>query len=494
MKKSNKTTFDTRILTLSLDRAADEPLNAQLAQTLRECILKGILSPGERLPSTRQLAEELSVSRVTIVTAYDQLISEGYAEGRRGSGVYVVANLPEYSLQTKSIWENLRESEISTDMMLDLGVSPARIPKPFETSVPDNSLFPHADWAKLLERTWRDPDPALLGLIDPFGWVPLREALARHLNDWRGIACHPGQIVITSGSPEATDLIAQTAMNRGDIALFEDPGYNVMRDGLRLQGMTNHSIAVDDQGFSIEKAGKLAGKASTIVVTPSRQYPLGMTMPLARRLELLDWAKKSRGLIIEDDYDSEYRYVGRPLPALMSLDTAQSVIYMGSFSKIMSKSLRLGFLVIPHRLIAKMQDIINTVTPKAALIAQPVLAQFIESGAFASHIRRMRRTYARRQKALLESAEKHLAGLLSVEAAPAGMHLVAYPSGKIAKRYSDKQIAELAGPSDVTVRPLSEFYTGDAPRQGLLLGYAGFDEQALDDACIRLAKVLKALK
>ena len=479
MKQS---TSDAALLGLALDRGAGEPLHAQLAQGLRERILAGRITPGAKLPSSRQFASELGVSRVTIVTAIDQLVSEGYAEGRHGSGVYVSADLPEEVLQAApSRPEPIMDEPLTQPMPM----------RPFQPAAPDLDLFPHADWAKLMERTWRRPEPALLANADPLGWAPLRTAIARHLNQWRGISCSPHQIIITSGAAEAIDLMARAVLSAGDSVFMEEPGYRILRRSLLLAGLKPEPVPIDQHGFDIERAVGLAPRARAAVVTPSRHYPLGMTMPLARRLELIGWARQTGSFIIEDDYDSEFRYQGRPLPAMMSLEEgAGQVIYVGSFSKVMWPSLRIGFMAVPGQLVDRIADVLRASAPRASLVAQPVLARFMTDGGFAAHIRKMRRIYARRQAALIVAVERHLGDMLTVEPAPAGMHLIAQLTPELAAHIDDAEVSRLADEAGVTAVPLSLFYNGKPARQGLVLGYAGFDEEAIEDAARRLQGAL----
>ena len=479
-----QTTSDAALLGLALDRGAGELLHAQLAQGLRERILTGRITPGAKLPSSRQFAAELGVSRVTIVTAVDQLVSEGYAEGRHGSGVYVTADLPEEVLQASPVI-----SEMPSDEPLPIP-QPMR---PFQPAAPDLALFPHTDWAKLMERVWRAPEPALLANADPMGWAPLRAAIARHLNQWRGISCSPHQIIITSGAAEAIDLLARAVLKGGDRIFMEEPGYRILRRSLALAGLTPVPVAIDQSGFNVERAQTVAPDARAVVVTPSRQYPLGMTMPLARRLELIGWARRAGALIIEDDYDSEYRYQGRPLPAMMSLEEGSDrVIYVGSFSKVMWSSLRIGFMAVPPRLTSRIAEVLTASTPRASLVVQPVLARFMEDGSFATHIRKMRRIYARRQQTLIEAVRIHIDGLLSIESAPAGMHLIARLSPSLAVRMDDTEASRRAAVAGVTALPLSDYYSGKPTQQGLVLGYAGFDEDAINEAATGLAAALNS--
>ncbi|MFT7574224.1 MAG: GntR family transcriptional regulator/MocR family aminotransferase [Alphaproteobacteria bacterium] len=485
LENMNKSTSDASLLSISLDRGLKDPLHAQLAGYLRQLILQRRVESGERLPSSRLLADELSVSRVTVTTAFDQLISEGYAEGRHGSGVYVASDLPDYR-QPASQGKKRKQGETSLR-------APDPI-RPFETSAPDPENFPHRAWARLLDHTWRGPEAALLAKPDPAGWGGLREAIASHLNDWRGISCSPSQIVITSGLMEAIELVSQAALPPGGTVLVEEPGHHILRKALRRNGLECKPIAIDEHGFDIRRAGKLATAADAIAITPSRHFPLGMTLPLARRLELLEWAKQSGGYIIEDDFDSEYRYAGQPLPALMSLDDRESVIYVGSFSKVMFQTLRLGFVVFPSRLVDAAIQAMTETGPRASLLAQPVLARFIETGAFATHIRRMRRLYARRQKVLINSLQGKVDDLLTVEPASGGMHIVAHFTPKLTKRMSDTELSERANAVGITAKTLSSFYAHTPRQQGLVLGYAAFDEEAIEVSANRLVKMVKQRK
>ena len=478
----NKSTFDAALLSLSLDRALGEPLHGQLAGQLRTLILERRISAGERLPSSRLLASELSVSRVTVTTAIDQLISEGYAEGRHGSGVYVATDLPDYTLPL----DQKQRSRLSD--------APLPVPqpsKPFETAAPDLEHFPHREWARLLDQCWRTPAPPLLAKADPFGWGPLREAIASHLSDWRGVTCSPAQIVITSGLVEAIDLVSKAVLAPGDTVLVEEPGHHILRRALQLNALNCEASLVDDYGLDIRSHARRVRGARAVVVTPSRQFPLGMTLPLARRLELLEWAKHSNGFVIEDDFDSEIRYEGQPLPALMSLDDQDSVIYVGSFSKVMLPMLRLGFIVLPMRLVKGAMSVMAETGPRASLLAQPALARFMASGGFATHLRRMRRLYARRQRALVSSLQESLGDLLVVEPASGGMHLVADLTPALRKRASDVDLSERARTAGVAIQALSSYYASKPMRQGLVLGYAAYEETAIEEGVGRLAKVIK---
>ena len=480
-KQSTWRSADAAILGISLERGAAELLSVQLAGTLRRLILEGRIGPGTKLPASRQLARELSVSRATVIAAVDQLVAEGYAEGRRGSGLYVAPDLPESLLQATPPGPALRIDAVRPAPELIV---------PFQPSSPDLDLFPHAVWAKLLEMTWHSPEQALLGRPDPAGWLPLRAAIADHLAAWRGIAAAPESIIVMSGMSESLELIARALLSAGSKVLVEEPGYRQLRAAFADAGLVVCPSPVDSHGFDIALAHRNWSSAVAVAVTPSRHYPLGMTMPLARRLELLEWARRRHALVIEDDYDSEYRFEGRPLPALMSLDREERVLYLGSFSKVVSTALRLAFIVAPPRFARRMIARLTEGGSKASLVPQPALAEFMRSGRFAAHIRRMRRVYASRQQALVTAARRHLAGLLDVSASPAGMHLVATMTPALSQRMSDKDASRRAAAMGVSAPALTAFYAGKPDRQGLILGYAAFDETMIERATVRLAEAL----
>jgi GntR family transcriptional regulator/MocR family aminotransferase len=473
---------DAAALALSLDRDSDIALHTQLGAQLRQMILSARIARGARLPSTRALASDLGVSRTTVILAYEQLASEGYLEGRRGSGIYVPSNLPEQALQvTPSVSNARRQRRVE---------APAPPPsRPFQLGAADPSLFPSHEWARLMHRGWRSPRPELILSRDPMGWPALRSAIADHLAEWRDITCSPEQIVITAGAADAMDLIARAAYPPGSAVYTEEPGFPTLRYALHNAGLKPLPVGVDTDGFNLDHALQ-RGTATGAILTPSRQFPLGMALPLGRRLGLLDWADTSNGYIVEDDFDSEYRYEGAPLPALMSLDRNERVIYIGSFSKVLAPTLRLGFVVVPGRLLGRLRDHLHQRGALASLFLQPMLAEFMVNGDFARHIRRTRRIYARRMQAMMALAPR-LHDLLVLNPASAGMHIVADLAPPLRRRMNDREAASRADASGITAAALSQFYAGRATRQGLLLGFAAFGEDAGSRAMDRLAQALR---
>ena len=478
------------LVSVALDPDGGPALYVQLFEQARDLILSGRLKPRQRLPSTRALAKDLNVSRTTTLAAYEQLMSEGYIEGRTGSGIYVAAELPEdlLSARRETGAASPLPQETAPDPRLHT-TGPGRAP--FDGGMPETRGFPFAEWSRRLGRSWRTPSEDMLHLVDPAGHLPLRQAIAHYLKDMRGLDCAPDQIFMTASAAQSIGLVARTLLRAGDAVLVEDPCYPAVRRALIDAGADVVAVPVDAQGFAPEAIPKTARGARAVVVTPSRHYPLGMTMPLARRLDLLSWADTARGWIIEDDYDSEYRYVGRPLSALMSLDRSNRVIYLGSFSKIMFRSLRLGYVVAPRALVPEIRTTLADFGPTASALAQPALAGFMEAGHLAAHIRRMRRLYADRQQALTHELETTLAGLLTATRQNAGMHVPAYFTDALAAQVSDVDAARAAADAGVVVSPLSVHYVSAPARQGFLMGFTGFDETEIADSANRLADVLR---
>jgi GntR family transcriptional regulator/MocR family aminotransferase len=462
---------------IGIDRGDREPIQQQIARQWRQLVLSGRLKPQTRLPSTRALAEELGVARATVVEAYEQLASEGYLETRSGSGTRVAAELPETLLTAPA---RARQMPPPLD---GRAREPAR---PFRSGLVDWDHFPHEEWGKLLGRFWRNPPVALLEHNDPFGWLPLREAIARHLHEWRGIGCEAGQVIVTAGGLDAFDLIGRAVLAAGDDVWFEEPGYSTARRIFSLGGVRAVPVPVDGEGLSVAQGRTRAAAARAAFVTPARQYPTGITMPLARRLELLDWAAGAGAIVIEDDYDSEYRYVGRPLPALMSLDERARVIYTGTFSKVFSPIIRLGYTVVPKALVARFREARLSHGAPPSLMVQPALAEFMRQGAFAIHIRRMRRIYAARRRALIEALGPGDGSLFRIDASPAGLMLLL----RLTRGENDTEVVSLLARHGIEAQPLSSHYAGRSRGHGLLLSFAGFSEADLRNSAAKLIEVL----
>lgn len=488
------------------------PRHRALYAALRGLILSGRVQAGLRLPASRALAKDLALARNTVLAAYDQLAAEGYIEGRRGAGSFVSADLPDIAPPKPATSRGISQQAGAHRAPM----APALVPPPpprlsdrgralaatvrprgprhaaFSPGLPDYDAFPFDRWGRILARTWRRPPPALFVHGDPAGYLPLRRAIADHLAAMRGVRCDPDQVFVTGGSQQSVALAAQTLCDPGDTVLVEEPGYPGIRGALRGAGLAIAPVPVDGEGMALDRASPAAKGARMAVIAPSHQYPLGVTMSLARRLALLDWAGDRDAWILEDDYDSEYRYAGRPLAALQGLDTRDRVVYLGSFSKVMFPSLRLAYLVVPPALTEAVRAVSMGLDDHPSAIQQPALAAFMEEGHFASHIRKTRRLYAARQQALLAAAGRHLDGLLALAPDEAGMHLVARLAPALAARMDDREAAARAAQAGLTAPPLSAFFHGKPTERGLLLGYAAVAEDAMDGAVARLAGALSS--
>ena len=482
------------LLPLAVDRDSAVPLQRQIYDDLRRLILDRRLAPATRLPSTRELARELAVSRNTVLAAFEQLLAEGYLAGRQGAGTYVSAELPDAAPVAANVMSGVakpRRRGLSRRGAALAGIVHRRRGhgEPFSLGQPAVDEFPFDVWSRLLARTWRSPG-GLAGHGNPAGHPPLRAAIADYLGTARAVRCAPGQVVIVAGAQQAVALAAQILLDPGDEALIEEPGYAGLRGALTAAGLRVTPVPVDAEGIDIDRGAAVAPDARFVCVAPSHQYPLGMTMSLARRLALIGWARRQDAWIVEDDYDSEYRYAGRPLAALQGLDETGRVLYVGSFSKVLFPTLRLGYVVVPEDLVDAFCRARAALDDHPSMLAQPALAQFFAEGHFAAHVRRTRRLYAERQEALLDAAARHLDGLLEVAPDEAGMHLLAGLAPALAGRMDDRAAAERLAAAGVTATPLSDYYVGPPDRQGLLLGYAAFDARAIEDAAARARDAL----
>ena len=494
----------TPLLALALDRGAGVSLQQQIYDQVRAVILAGGLAPGTRLPSSRALAGEFGCSRNTVVSAFDQLQGEGYLEGHAGSGTFVSRVLPE-ELLGLGAEATARPSDAATlpapARLSARGQQIAALRRPqagqeraFLPGIPETAEFPFDAWSRLHARVWRRPAPELLRLGAPAGLRALREAIARYLTTFRGIGCDWRQVIVTAGAQQAIDLVVQMLLAPGDAVWIEEPGYPGLRGPLIAAGARPVPVPLDDEGLSVTAGRRLGPRARAAIVTPSHHYPLGTTLSLGRRLELLEWARESDAWILEDDYDSEYRYAGRPLASLLGLaagrEEAGRVIYIGSFSKVLFPSIRLGYLVVPGNLVDALTAALSALGAQPTALIQPVLAAFIDDGHFATHVRRMRRLYAARQEALVAAAGRHLDAYLSVAPDDAGLHLMAWLKPALAERLGDRGAAEAAAAAGIAVSPLGDYFVGTPNRQGLLLGYAAVPEEEIESGARRLAAAL----
>ena len=461
-------------------------------EELRSAILAGRLQPGARLPATRDLAREYGLSRGTIVAAFEQLGSEGYVEGKTGSGTYVSQVLPEDLLQVGRVRvqggaRRRRPPLADYARRLQAGPPIERGPaRAFRASLPALDAFPAALWAQVAARRLRRLSWRLLAGGEPLGYQPLRQAVAEYLNTSRGVKCSYEQVLIVSGVQEALDRAAHLLLNPGDPVWMEDPGYPRAAMVFRAVGARICPAPVDSEGFDLQFGKRRWRRAKLVYLTPAHQFPLGVTMSLRRRLELLEWARESGALVFEDDYDSEYRYSGRPIPAMQGLDRSGVVIFSGSFSDVLFPALRLGYVVIPPDLVDVFSAAESASTHHPPLMEQAILADFINEGHFARHIRRMRELYAERLGAFLDAAHSRLGGLLEIPPVEAGLQTVGWLRGQ----RTAEQAAAAAPRHDLEIVPLSR-YSRTRRLNGLLLGFAAVDVPELRAGVERLALALQ---
>ena len=485
---------NAQLHTISLDSNSNVPLHQQLFLALRQAILEGRLRPDTRLPSSRSLASDLGVSRNTVLSAYDQLMAEGYLVSRVGAGSYVSDQLPDDLLQRKG---GEVDSDVrARDVYLSKMAAPFKgIPLkgqyrglPFSPGLPALEAFPFEDWARLLARHWRRPGREFL-VDNPIGGATvLREAIASHLGQTRAVRCHADQVIVLSGSQQAIHLVVRAFAEPGEPIWMEEPGYPGIRESILGAGAHPVSVPVDAEGFSLDAARELAPDARLACISPSHQYPLGQTMSLARRLDLLHWAKEEGRFILEDDYDSEYRYTGRPLSSLQGLDDDNRVIYVGTMSKVMFSGLRVGYMVVPEDLIDVFLALRRSIDSHSPAVPEAALADFINEGYLAAHIRRMRLLYDARQKTLVRLLKEKLGDILHVDAQVSGMHLVAYLPPEI----KDRDIERAALENGMLIKALSGFYNMPTKQTGLILGFAGTPEEKMPYLVDKLSGIIRS--
>jgi GntR family transcriptional regulator/MocR family aminotransferase len=464
------------------------PAYRWLYDALRSAILEGRLLPGARLPGTRDLAAQYGLSRGTIVSAFEQLQSEGYVDGSVGSGTYVSKVLPDDLLKTASPVRpqvqgkpRYRVASYATRLPPAPGFDTRRA-RAFRTDLPALDLFPTTLWTQVATKRLRRLSVSLLLGTEPLGYPPLREAIADYLTASRAVKCEPGQMAIVSGLPDALDVTARLLLDPGDRVCMEDPGYQGAVRSFESLGARVHAVPLDEQGMTVPRLRD----ARLVYVTPAHQFPMGMTMSLARRLELLEWARTSGALIFEDDYDSEYRYSGRPIPSLQGLDAGGRVLFCGTFNKVLFPSLRLAYLVVPPELVDRFAASMAITRRHAPLLDQAVLCDFITEGHFGRHLRRMRQIYAERLAVLMESARERLSGLLEISDVEAGLQTAAWlPAGTDAEA-----VTAAAAARGVEVTPLSRHSRRPLARPGLHLGFAAVDAREIRRGVRALSEVL----
>jgi GntR family transcriptional regulator / MocR family aminotransferase len=477
------------------ENGESSPIYRRLYDWIRSAILTGELRPGQKIPSTRYLASELKVSRITVLYAFQQLSAEGYIESSAGSGTYVAKSNPDevtrlgFGKQPRLINHSQcagsrRISQLSAKLSpfptLPFGI------EAFRVGLPALDHFPITIWSRLVTRHWRQPKKEMLMYGDRMGFGPCREAIAEYVTTVRGVRCDASQVMVVNGSQQGLELSARALLDPDDPVWIEEPGYPGALQALR--GVTSNLIPVpvDEEGLDVKEGIRRCPQARAAFITPSHQFPMGMTMSAGRRMMLLDWAFRNNSWIVEDDYDSEYDFRKRPIAAIQGLDTNARVIYVGTFSKVLFPSLRVGYLVVPSDLVSAFCRVRQASDISHSTLEQAVLADFIREGYLARHIRRMRMIYLERNQMLVAELQEQLGDTVEIASAQAGMHLVCLlPDG-----VEDTIVWQQAAKAGIASWPLSICYQRKPQRGGLVLGYGGVDRKQMKDAVKKLATVI----
>jgi len=446
---------------LHLDRAKQTPLFRQIYERYRSAIEQGALRPGDRVASARSLAGELGVARGTVEAAFSQLMGEGYFSSRGQAGTVVSPSLPLHRPARRE--PRLADGPVSGGALAQPGEPP-----PLQLGIPALDAFPRKLWSRLVARRARAMNAADMFYGDPCGYSPLREAIAAYLLVSRGVSCHASQVLVTGGYRASLALVARTLLKKDDRVWIEDPCFPPTQEVLRAVGQRAVPVPVDDEGLVVARGLRKAPKARMAIVTPSHQAPLGASMTLARRLQLLEWASRANAWIVEDDYDGEYRYAGAPLPALNSLDGHHRVLYAGSFSKVLHPGLALGYVVVPESLRARFEEAARTWSNGSPQITQAVVADFMREGHFPRHLKKMRLLYARRRAMLVAGLQKAFGDEVRIDLRSGGMHLIARFDQR---RESDVTLARRAQQAGLNCQPLSSRAIAAQSGAGLLMGF-----------------------
>jgi GntR family transcriptional regulator/MocR family aminotransferase len=498
MEKSRRQKKRVSIAGIYIDRASAVPLPLQVAAHLRNAILQGELPAGTQFLGSREIARELGCSRMVILTAWDLLYAEGYLESMPRGGVTVASvkqaqahPAPASVLEAASTateitpvsnrWRSLLALEYDTNWKSE-----------FSPGAPDVSSFPFKEWARLLRQAWQNPTNSDCLDLPPEGHPALRREIANFLGAVRGLVCAQANVSVTSGTSGALDFCSRMILDPGDSVWVEEPGFVEARWTLTAAGAKLIPVPVDDQGLCVAEGIRRAPNAKLVVVTPSHQYPIGVSMGLERRLELLDWANKNNAWIIEDDYNSEFRHQDSMIASLRSLDREGRVIYLGTFSKLMMPSLRLGYMVADEGLIAAFSKGRARIDVHTSGIGQVALAGFMQEGHLLRHLRRMRKVYGARRTALMDAIATLTPDELTVSSAATGLHLVAFFTERMRARMSDTQAVKLLLQTGIHVQPLSQNYLGEPTRQGLVFGYGRLHTENAGRLISKMATCLRS--
>ena len=492
----NHLTRATASLLVRLDPRGAAGLQQQIYASVRRAILDGVVAPGTRLPSSRSFADELGVSRTTTLCAYQQLEAEGYLAARHGSGTFVAHELPDdlarqtapgRVLHTRHPQLSRRGQALAaTPGSARRGVGP---PRAFRLGVPALDLFPIRTWAQLVNRRLRTITLGQLDYGDSAGFSELRAAIAEHVQAARGTRCSADQVFVVAGAQRGLQMICTQLLDPGDRVWLEEPGYPGARSAFAGAGARIVPSRVDREGLDVAAAARQAGDARMAYVTPSHQFPLGVPMSLQRRLALLKWAGAAGAWIVEDDYDSEFRYGARPIPCLHGLDGDGRVIYVGTFTKSLFPAIRLGFIVVPPDLRDAFYAARRAADMHPPLLEQMALADFMVDGHYARHLRRMRAVYRERLEALTDAAERLCGDALRLRPVQAGLHVAADLDD-----VDDERVYEEAARRGVEVTPLGQYFVGRPTARGLVLGFASTRPDGLRRGMERLAAAIEAAR
>jgi GntR family transcriptional regulator/MocR family aminotransferase len=478
---------------IAVHRNSENPLHRQIYDSFRAMILERRLQPDQQIPSSRTLADELRISRIPVLNAYAQLRAEGYIESRAGAGTFVTNSLSEQFLGARPAVSNVVKEPASDAVSRAAKLLPAEGTQWFRGSGAFSvgqiayDHFPFRVWSDLVTHHARNVRALSMNYADPMGLEEFREVIAAYLRSARAVNCEPSQIMVVNGSQHALDLSARVLLDPDTPVWVEEPGYEFLRHALTLSRCRLVPVPVDSEGLDVAAGVRLCRKARAAFVTPSHQYPLGSTMSVARRLQLLEWARSSGAWIVEDDYDSEYRYESMPVTSMQGLDPGSSVIYIGTFSKTLFPSLRLGYIVIPRALVDRFRAVRQANDLCPSHLYQAALADFISAGHFTRHVRRTRLLYAERRNALTQALGTEFGAATEILGTEAGMHLVVtLPPG-----LSDRRISACAAREGLWLWPLSAAYAGANARQGFILGFGGTKVDEIPHQVRRLGKAVR---
>lgn len=480
-----------------LDPNSARPMYRQLYDWFQQAILDGQLRPGQRVPSSRSLAAELQISRIPVFNAYEQLCAEGYLETFVGAGTRVARSIPDAELRPPHgkqpqpsrrslVRAGPRRISHRAEALTNAATRPClNTLGAFRVSLPALDHFPIGTWSKLVARHSRALHWEMMAYGDAMGDAGFREAIAQYLATVRGVRCRASQILVTTGSQQALQICAHVLLDQEDSVAVEDPGYPGARQAFLASGAQLIPVPVDDEGMQVGELVRHQDGVRAVYITPSHQYPLGVTMSATRRMQLLNWAVRKGAWIIEDDYDSEYRFGSRPIVSLQGLDKHAKVIYIGTFSKVLFPAIRLGYVVVPQDLVPPFSAYREAADIFPATLYQAVLTDFIREGHFAGHIRRMKMLYTERRNCLVQALNAEMGGTLQVVGSEAGMHLVAL----LPRGVNDAAIARKAAERGISAMPLSSCYLRRAKRKGLILGFGATNAQQIKQA-VRVLKTI----